>query len=83
MQSYKRKPFFALIIFNSWLSTGCHKNCLHQKLRDKLPRSNDYETFVFGIVDELVWVFVSICKFEESSTEEKFGGKGFKIGLMR
>ena len=58
---------------------GCHEEYLHQKLRDKLPRSNDYETFVFGIVDELVWVIVSICKFEESTTEEKFG----EIGLMR
>ena len=44
---------------------------------------NDYETFVFGIADKLVWVFVSICKFEESTTEEKFREKGFKIGLMR
>ena len=38
---------------------------------------------LFGVVDELVWVFLSICKFEESTTEEKFGGKGSKIGLMR
>ena len=60
-------------------STGCHeKKYLHQNLCDKLPRSNDYERFVFGIVDELVWVFVSICKFEESTTEEKFGEKGLK-----
>ena len=53
-----------------------------KSLSDKLPRSNDYETFVFGIVDELFWVFMSICKFEESTTEEKFGEEGFKIGLM-
>ena len=54
---------------------GCHEKYLHQKLRDKLQRSNDYEMFVFDIVD-----FKSICKFEESTTGEKLGGKVSKLG---
>ena len=52
---------------------------LLESLRDKLPRSNDYETFVFGIVDELVWLFVSICSFEAPQRKNS-GKKVSKLG---
>ena len=49
---------FFLLIAVKWISGEIHV-IQHYQLRYKFPRMNDYQRFVFGIVDGLVWLILT------------------------